>query len=72
VDTFFWDRELSALCDGHLDLRLVSRSFGDILNLLHDLIALKNLTEDNVSSIKMAVLRQLCSDGHAAGTLTQE
>jgi hypothetical protein len=54
VNTFRWDLELSAL--GNLDCldRLVAGTLGDVLDLVNDIIALKDLAEDNVAAVEPA------------------
>ena len=52
VGTFFWHRQFPRLCnlDG-LD-RLVSRAFLHIFNLLNDIVAFQNFSEDDMLSIQ--------------------
>lgn len=54
VNTFRWDLELSAL--GNLDCldRLVARALGDVLDLLDDVVALEDFTEDDVAAVEPA------------------
>lgn len=54
MNTFLWNLELSAL--GNLDGldRLVSWSLLDVLNLLYNIVSLKNLSEDDVAAIEPA------------------
>jgi hypothetical protein len=54
VYTFLGHLELSAL--GNLDSldRLVASALGHVLNLVDNLVALKNLAEDNVAAIEPA------------------
>ena len=54
MNTFRWYLELTAL--GNLDSLggLVSGTLWDVLNLLHDIVALKHLSEDNVATIEPA------------------
>jgi hypothetical protein len=54
VYTFLGHLELSAL--GNLDSlhRLVAAALGHVLNLVDDLVALKNLAEDNVAAVEPA------------------
>lgn len=54
MNTFLWNLELAALSNLDRLHRLVSRALGDILNLVHNLVALENLAEDNVTSIEPA------------------
>ena len=79
VNTFRWDLELSAL--GNLDSLdgLVARSLGDVLDLLDDVISLKNLAENDVAAIEPAgddggdeelgAVGVLAAVGHAQETL---
>ena len=57
VGTFFWHRQLPSLCnlDG-LD-RLVSRAFWHIFNLLNDIVAFQNLSEDDMLPIQPSSVR---------------
>lgn len=52
VNTFFGDGELSAL--GNLDSLggLVAWRLVDVLDLLNDVVALENLTEDDMAAVK--------------------
>jgi hypothetical protein len=54
VNTFLWYLELSAL--GNLDGLdgLVAGTLGHVLNLVDDLVALKDLAEDDVAAIEPA------------------
>ena len=52
VGTFFWHRQLPRLCNlDRLD-RLVSRAFRHIFNLLNDIVAFQNFSEDDMLSIQ--------------------
>lgn len=55
MQTFFWHWQLAAL--GNLDslLWFVAGAFGDIFDLLDDIVTLQNLAEDNVLSIEPAI-----------------
>jgi len=53
VNTFFWYGELAALCDLDVDLGFVPR-LRDILDLLHNFVALEDFAKDDVLAIKMA------------------
>jgi hypothetical protein len=79
VNTFLWDLELSALGDlDRLDW-LVTRSLGDALDLVDDLVALEHFAEDNMAAIqpachdrgdeKLTAVGILARVGHAKKTL---
>ena len=52
--TFLGDLELAALGDlDRLD-RLVARALGQILDLLHNLVSLQDLTEHDVAAVEPA------------------
>tara|TARA_R110002003_G_scaffold384_4_gene19291 strand:+ start:27020 stop:27292 length:273 start_codon:yes stop_codon:yes gene_type:complete len=54
VYTFLGDLELAALGDlDRLD-RLVARALGQILDLLHNLVSLQDLTEHDVAAVEPA------------------
>jgi len=55
VNTFRGDLQLATLGDLDSLLRLVTMSSRVALDLLHDVVALKNLAEDDVLAIKPAV-----------------
>lgn len=55
MDTFFGDLQLAALSDLDSLDGLVARLGGDVLDLLDDLIALKDLAENDVAAIKPTV-----------------
>ena len=52
VDTFFGDLQLAALGDLDSLDGLVARLGGDVLDLLNDVIALKDLAENDVAAIE--------------------
>ena len=52
VDTFSRDLQLAALGDRDCCGRLVARLSLDVLDLLHDFVALKDLAEDDVTAIE--------------------
>jgi hypothetical protein len=54
VDTFFWNWDLATLYDSDCLCWLVSWVLWDVLNLLDDVVALKDFAEDNVSAVKVA------------------
>lgn len=54
MQTFCWDLELAALCDGDGLLGLVAAALWHVLNLLDDLVALKHLAEDDVLAVEPA------------------
>lgn len=56
--------ELSALDDLDLLQRLVHWACGHVLDLLHDIIALENFTEDNVAAIEPTVQMVSLSSHH--------
>lgn len=56
MDTFFWYWEFSALCDLDCELWLVSWVLWDVLDLLDDLVALEDFSEDDVLAIKMTII----------------
>jgi hypothetical protein len=54
VNTFRWHLELSALGDlDRLD-GLVARGLGHLLDLLDDIVAVEDLTEDDVAAVEPA------------------
>jgi hypothetical protein len=57
VNTFFWNFELPTLDDLDGLCWLVSRLLWNLLDFLDDLVAFKDLAEDNVLAVKMAVRR---------------
>lgn len=65
VDTFFGHRQLSALNDLDRLLGLVAGVLVDVLDLLDDVVALENLTEDDVLAVEppMEKTGQLCCCG---------
>ena len=54
MNTFLWHLELSALGDLDGLGRLVSRSLLHVLNLLHNIVALEDLSENDVAAIEPA------------------
>jgi hypothetical protein len=54
VNTFRWHLELAAL--GYLDRLdgLVACALGHVLNLVHDLVALEDLSENDMAAIEPA------------------
>lgn len=52
VNTFFGNRQLSALDDRHSRLGLVARVLLNILDLLDNVVALEDLAEDNMLAIQ--------------------
>jgi hypothetical protein len=54
MDTFFWHLQLAALGDLHWLLRLVTRPLLAVLDLVDDIVALKNLAEHDVAAIEPA------------------
>lgn len=54
MQTFCGDLELAALGDGDSILRLVAASLRHVLDLLDDLITLKDFAEDDVLAIQPA------------------
>ena len=58
VNTFLWHFEFSALDNCDRLGRLVARTFGYVLDLVNNLVALEHLAEDNVAAIEPA--DQLC------------
>lgn len=54
MNTFLWHLELSALGDLDSLDRLVSSTLLHVLNLLHDLVALEDLSENDVAAIEPA------------------
>jgi hypothetical protein len=54
VNTFRWYLELTALSNLDSLDRLVSRSLFDVLNLLHNVVTLKHLSEDDMAAIQPA------------------
>lgn len=57
VSTFFWWLQLSTLCDLHDGGRLVPSAFRHVLNLLNDVVALKNLAKNNVLAVEPTAIR---------------
>jgi hypothetical protein len=55
VDTFFGDLQLAALGDLDRLERLVARRCLGVLDLLHDVVALEDLAEDDVTAVEPAV-----------------
>lgn len=58
VYTFGRHFQFAALGNGHLLDRLILRPLGDVLDLVDDLVALKDFAEDNVLAIKPAIQSQ--------------
>ena len=54
MNTFRWHLELSALGDLDCLDRFIARSLWHVLNLLDDVISIKNLAEDDVAAIEPA------------------
>jgi len=55
MDTFFWNREFSALCDGYgLDGGVAARIFLDLLDRRNDVHTLHNFAKNNVAAIEPA------------------
>lgn len=54
MQTFCGDLELSALGDGDSIVRLVAASLGHVLDLLDDLVTLKDFAKDDVLAIQPA------------------
>jgi hypothetical protein len=52
VDTFLWDLQLSALDDLDGLYGFIVGTLGDILDLADNIVAFKNLSEDNVAAIE--------------------
>lgn len=79
VDTFFGHRELSALHNLHRCGRLVSAALGHVLDLVHDVVALKDLAKDDVTAVEpagdcgrdeeLAAVGVFAGVGHACGCL---
>ena len=55
MDTFFWYREFSALCDLDGFDGFVPWCLGHSLDLLDDVIALEDFAEHDVLAVEMAV-----------------
>lgn len=64
MDTFFWDRELAALGDLDSLLGLVSGRSLDILDLLHHIVPLQHLAEDDVTAVEPPVCTPLARRRH--------
>lgn len=54
MNTFFGHFQLSTLDNRHLLGRLVACSFRHVLNVSHNLVALKHFSEDNMLAVKPA------------------
>ena len=72
MDTFFWNWEFATLDDLHWGSWLVSWVLWDVFNLLDNIVALEDFTEDNVSTVEVARIWSACGIMVSRMSLTLE